>query len=257
MLRICEKRGDRRIGLARAKLQVCVLGIPTGESRVMLRYGLIGISSRSTRRVQVQMILEDFEIHLLNPWLEESGLPKPCQMISSVSAVQILNQRILSVGGIGAKRRWRPKPEIRGVAQHPWLPGAGERRYRVRARPDSRHRGIGARELRIRSVLLRICDNRLANVFPQVEPRTNITRKRDSGHHAGHRRLVRRIRKLRGLIWEEIRQDGCGGPGRYRMLRRIRRALRHRRVPQLDLEHSGAADYMRTLSPRLSWWHLR
>src|SRR6516164_2677514 len=102
----------------------------------MLRYGLIGISSRSMRRVQVQMILEDFEIHLLNPWLEESGLPKPCQMISSVSAVRVLNQRILGVGGIGTKRRWPPKPEIRGVAQRPGLPGTGERRHK---RPMGAH----------------------------------------------------------------------------------------------------------------------
>jgi hypothetical protein len=87
--------------------------------------------------------------------------------------------------------------------------------------------GVGARELLIRSVLLRICDHRLADAFTQIETGKNITWKRDSGHHAGHRRLVRRIRKLRSLIREQIREDGCGGSSRDGMLGRIRRALRH------------------------------
>ena len=103
MLRICKKRGDRRIGLAGAKFEVCVLGIPTGERRVMLSYSLIGISSCRTRRVRVQTILKDFEIHLLKPWLEKSRLPKPRQMIGRVGAIQVLNHGILGIGGIRAK----------------------------------------------------------------------------------------------------------------------------------------------------------
>jgi hypothetical protein len=71
MLWICEKGGDRWIVLAGAKFEVCVFGIPTAERRIMLRNGLIRVSSRGTRRIRVQMILEISSF--LKPWLENPG----------------------------------------------------------------------------------------------------------------------------------------------------------------------------------------
>jgi len=58
------------------------------------------------------MILKDFEIQLLKPWLEKSRLPKPRQMIGRVGAIQVLNHGILGIGGIRAKRRRLAKAQL-------------------------------------------------------------------------------------------------------------------------------------------------
>src|SRR5215469_1752084 len=102
MMRICEEAGDRRIGLARAKFEVCVFGIPTGDGRIMLRNGLIGVSSRH----EEDSCRDDFG---------RSPDPLPEARAGKIRAakttrddlycwaIQALNRCILSIGGIGAE----------------------------------------------------------------------------------------------------------------------------------------------------------
>jgi hypothetical protein len=47
----------------------------------MLRDGLVGIGARGPWRVQVQMILEDLQIHLLQPRLEKPRLPNQARWL--------------------------------------------------------------------------------------------------------------------------------------------------------------------------------
>src|SRR5262245_24114523 len=112
----------------------------------MLSDRLISVRSSSRRCVQVQMILKDFEIHLLEPGLEKPRLPKPGQVIGAVGAAQILYCRILSVGHIGSECGRRTKAEILSGRQHPRLPGSGERSNRRIAAPHPRCRRKGAVE---------------------------------------------------------------------------------------------------------------
>jgi hypothetical protein len=59
MLRYREEWRDGGIRLAGPQLQIGVLGIPTSDSGVMLCNGLQSISTRGTRRVRLQMVLEN------------------------------------------------------------------------------------------------------------------------------------------------------------------------------------------------------
>jgi hypothetical protein len=52
----------------------------------MLRDGLVSIGASRPRWVQVQMILKNLFVHLIQPLLEESRLPKPGRMIRGVRA---------------------------------------------------------------------------------------------------------------------------------------------------------------------------
>src|SRR5438309_9073383 len=105
-------------------------------------------------------------------------------MIRRVGTIEALDRGVLSIGRVRPPRRRRAKPEILGAGLHPGLPRAGERRHRVRTRPNSRHPRKRARELLIRSVLLRVSDYRLAHALPQIEPGKNVAWKRDPRHHA-------------------------------------------------------------------------
>src|SRR5437899_13097243 len=97
----------------------------------MLRDGLVCVSPRRARRVRIQMILEDFEIDLLKPWLKKSRLPKPCKMVRRIRTIQALYRRVLSIGRIRPQHRRRAKAEILGAPEHPGLPRASERSHRV------------------------------------------------------------------------------------------------------------------------------
>src|SRR5437763_16964689 len=112
MLRICEKRRNRWIGLVGTQFQVRVFGIPTGECGVMLRDGFICISPGGARRIGIQMVLKDFQVHLLQPRQEESWLPKRCHMIGRIASIQTLYSRVLSIGGLRSKRRRRIEPKV-------------------------------------------------------------------------------------------------------------------------------------------------
>src|SRR5258708_374269 len=112
----------------------------------MLGDGLVGIRARGSWRVQVQVILKDFQVHLLEPRLEKPRLPEPGQMVGAVRAREILYSRVLCVGGIGPEcRRWA-KTELLSRSQHPGLPRAGQRTYWAVAAPHARRRRIGAAE---------------------------------------------------------------------------------------------------------------
>ena len=74
--------------MAGPQLKIRVLRVPAGERGVMLGDGLVGIRSCGTRRVQVQVILEDLQIGLLEPRLEKPGLPEPGQVVDGVGRLR-------------------------------------------------------------------------------------------------------------------------------------------------------------------------
>src|SRR5580704_5111794 len=165
VLRVGEYRNDCRIGLAWPKLKICILRIPAGERRVVLCDGLIGVSPRSARRVEVQMVLKDLLVHLVQPFLKEARLPEPGQMIGIVRANEVLDGGVLDVGGVGAERRWRTRAEIVGSIQHPRLPCAGQRRHWIGAAPYARRRRIGSAEDLAGAVALSVSDYRISDVL--------------------------------------------------------------------------------------------
>src|SRR5215472_7204644 len=100
------------------------------------------------------MILKDFFVQLIKPFLKESGLPEPGQMICSVCASKIFDCRVLSIGSVRPERGRRAGAEVMCGIEHPRFPHAGERCDRRSATPDARHWRKGTGKRLVRSVAL-------------------------------------------------------------------------------------------------------
>ena len=97
MLRQTEHRRNSGIGLGRTQFQIGELGVPAPEGSVVLRYRLQGVDARRAGSIAVQVILEDREMHRVQPRIDERRLPKPGRVIGGVSASEILDDGDLSL----------------------------------------------------------------------------------------------------------------------------------------------------------------
>src|SRR5215472_7467258 len=112
------------------------------------------------------MVLKNLFGHLIQPFLKESRLPEPGEMIRIVCASQVLHSTVLSVGRIRTKCGRRTRTEVMRGIEHPGLPRAGERRHWRGATPNAGRRRKGSRENLIRSIGLSIGNHGMPDALP-------------------------------------------------------------------------------------------
>src|SRR5215472_8075731 len=105
------------------------------------------------------MILKNFFAHLIQPFLKESRLPEPGQVICSICASEIFDCCVLSIGSIRPECGRRTGAEVMYGVERPWFPHAGEWRDRSSAAPHARRWWKGTRKHLVRSIALSVGDD--------------------------------------------------------------------------------------------------